>query len=128
MKRTALFAIGVVVLLTSVGLELEGQTDGPCKVLQTAKVGGEGGTDYIYVDPAGRRLYITRFASQAQPATATSPEVLAVEKRLTIFDLDKLAPVGTISGIGGNGTAVCPKTGHGFRATIHSHRCSMSRR
>jgi outer membrane protein assembly factor BamB len=40
--------------------------------------------------------------------------VPAFEKRLTIFDLDTLAPVGTIPGVGGNGTAVCPKTGHGF--------------
>jgi DNA-binding beta-propeller fold protein YncE len=90
------------------------QTEGPYKVLKTAKVGGEGGTDYIYAEPAGRRLYITRGATQAQPATPTTPEVPASEKRLTIFDLDTLAPVGTILGVGGNGAAVCPNTGHGF--------------
>ena len=38
----------------------------------------------------------------------------AFEKRLTIFDLDTLESVGVIPGVGGNGTAVCPKTGHGF--------------
>ncbi len=114
MKRTALFVTGVFVLLTSVGLSLQAQTDGPYKVLKTAKVGGEGGTDYIFADPAGRRIYITRGATQAQPATATSPEVSAFEKRTTIFDLDTLAPVGTITGVGGNGATVCSKTGHGF--------------
>ncbi len=114
MKRTALFVIGVVVLLTSMGLVLRAQTDGPYKVLKTAKVGGEGGTDYIFADTAGRRIYITRGATQAQTATATSAEVPAFEKRTTIFDLDTLAPVGTITGVGGNGATVCSKTGHGF--------------
>jgi hypothetical protein len=89
-------------------------TDGPYKVLKTAKVGGEGGTDYIFADPVGRRLYITRGATQERPATGTTPAVPAFEKRLTIFDLDTLAPVGTITGIGGNGATVCPTTGHGF--------------
>src|SRR5436305_14053715 len=114
MKRTALFVTGVAVLLMSVGLELRAQTDGRYKVLKTAKVGGEGGTDYIFADPVSRRLYITRGATQAQPATDTRPEVPAFEKRLTIFDLDTLAPVGTIPGVGGNGATVCPNTGHGF--------------
>src|SRR5437868_4178371 len=114
MKRTTLFAAGVVALLTSLGLAFQAQSDGPYKVLKTAKVGGEGGTDYIFADPVGRRLYITRGATQAQPATDTRPAAPAFEKRLTIFDLDTLAPVGTIPGVGGNGATVCPKTGHGF--------------
>ena len=42
------------------------QSTGPYKVIKTARVGGEGGTDYIYADTAGRRLYITRGATQAR--------------------------------------------------------------
>src|SRR6476659_6759357 len=114
MKRTALLVAGVLLLLTSVGLAFQAQPDGPYKVLKTARVGGEGGTDYIFADPVGRRLYITRGATQAQPATDTRPEVAAFEKRLTIFDLDTLESVGTIPGVGGNGATVCPNTGHGF--------------
>lgn len=114
MKRTAFFSIGLVAVLVSAIPVLRAQTDGPYKVLKTSKVGGEGGTDYIFADTAGRRLYITRGATQAQAATATSPEVPAFEKRVTIFDLDTLAPVGTIAGVGGNGATVCSKTGHGF--------------
>src|SRR5947207_1436142 len=113
MKRTALL-VAALLLLTSVGLAFQAQSDGPYKVLKMAKVGGEGGTDYIFADSAGRRLYITRGATQAQPATETRPEVPAFEKRLTIFDLDTLAPVGTIPGVGGNGATVCSRTGHGF--------------
>jgi hypothetical protein len=40
--------------------------------------------------------------------------VPAFEKRLTIFNLDTLEPVGTIPDVGGNGATVCPNTGHGF--------------
>src|SRR6476659_911294 len=114
MKRTALLVAGVLLLLTSVGLAFQAQSDGPYKVLKTVRVGGEGGTDYIYADPVGRRLYITRGATQAREATATTPAVPAFEKRLTIFDLDTLEPAGVIPGVGGNGATVCPNTGHGF--------------
>ena len=113
MKRNASLFV-VIVLLTSVGLASQAGTDGPYKVLKTAKVGGEGGTDYIFADVEGRRLYITRGATQAQPATDTRPEVPAFEKRTTIFNLDTLEPAGVITGVGGNGATVCPKTGHGF--------------
>jgi DNA-binding beta-propeller fold protein YncE len=71
---------------------------GPYRVLKTARVGGEGGWDYLYADTAGRRLYIPR----------GDPD------RLTIFDLDTLAPVGEIAGVSGQGAAVDPKSGHGF--------------
>lgn len=90
------------------------QTDGPYKVLETARVGGEGGWDYIYADTDGRRLYIPRGATHAVPATDSAAEVAAVPGRLTIFDLDTLKPIGEISGVSGNGTAVDPKMGHGF--------------
>src|SRR2546428_6367977 len=114
MRRNALLGIVMIALFASAGLAFQAGTDGPYKVLKTAKVGGEGGTDYIFADTAGRRLYITRGATQPQAATDTRPAVPAFEKRLTIFDLDTLAPVGTIPGVGGNGATVCPKTGHGF--------------
>ncbi len=90
------------------------QQDGAYRVLKTAKVGGEGGWDYIYADAAGRRLYIPRGASRGMPAADATPEIPAVEARLTIFDLDTLMPIGEIAGVGGQGAAVDPKSGHGF--------------
>src|SRR5579862_9840 len=86
----------------------------PYKVLKTARVGGEGGWDYIYADSAARRLYIPRGATREIAATDATPAVPAVPARLTIFNLDTLDPVGEITGVGGNGTAVDPKSGHGF--------------
>ena len=81
------------------------QQAGAYKVLKSARVGGEGGWDYIYADAAGRRLYIPRGATRDVPP---------VQARLTIFNLDTLEPAGTIEGVGGNGTAVDAKSGHGF--------------
>jgi len=111
MQRLTLVLTAALAALTPIVLA---QSTGPYKVLKTAKVGGEGGTDYIYADTVGRRLYITRGATPAREATDTTPAVPAFEKRLTIFDLDTLEPAGVIPGVGGNGATVCPKTGHGF--------------
>ncbi len=78
---------------------------GPYKVLKTVRAGGEGNWDYIYADVAARRLYIPRRGGAG------------VTTRLTIFNLDTLGPAGEIEGIGGNGTAVDPKSGHGFTSS-----------
>src|SRR5580692_5163068 len=104
-------AIATFAMFSSLG---SAQQTGPYKVLKTAKAGGEGGWDYIYADAAGRRLYIPRGATRDVAATDTTPAVRAVPARLTIFNLDTLDPVGEITGVGGNGTAVDPKSGHGF--------------
>ena len=104
-------ACAMVAILAAPGLA---QQSGPYKVLKSAKVGGEGGWDYIYADAAGRRLYIPRGATRAAAATDTNPAVEAIPTRLTIFNLDTLEPAGVITGVGGNGTAVDPKSGHGF--------------
>ena len=50
-KLTLLLLVSAVV--GSIGIA---QESGPYKVLKRARVGGEGGWDYIYADSAGRRL------------------------------------------------------------------------
>ena len=111
MRLALLSAIAACLIFVGIGSAWQA---GPYKVLKTARVGGEGGWDYIYADAAGRRLYIPRGATRPIPATDTTPEVPAVQARLTVFNLDKLEPAGEIPGVGGNGTAVDPKSGHGF--------------
>lgn len=91
--------------------------DGPYKIIRSAKVGGEGGTDYIYADVAGRRLYIPRGAIRGMPATDSTPERVAVPGRITVFNLETLEPLGEIPATGGNGVAVDPKSGHGFSSS-----------
>src|SRR4249919_2242752 len=111
MRHFSLVLIVAIVSLAPIGLARQ---TGPYKVLKTARVGGEGGWDYIYADTAGRSLYIPRGATRAIAATDTTPALPAVPARLTIFDLDTLERVGEIVGVGGNGTAVDSKSGHGF--------------
>ena len=99
------FALAIA---TSVPIGLA-QQSGPYKVLKSARVGGEGGWDYIYADAAGRRLYIPRRGVQGAAAGA--------QTRLSIYSLDTLQLVGEIDGVGGQGTAVDPKSGHGFTSS-----------
>src|SRR5215472_55623 len=111
MRQFCVILAVAIATFTFIGLA---QPAGPYKVLKAARVGGEGGWDYIYADTAGRRLYIPRGAMRAVEATGTTPALPAVPARLTIFDLDTLERVGEIVGVGGNGTAVDAKSGHGF--------------
>ena len=53
----------------------------------------------------------------ALPATDTRPASSAVPTRLAIYNLDTLEPAGEIEGIGGQGAAVDPKSGHGFTSS-----------
>src|SRR5438876_2672065 len=107
MRRFYLLVAVAIAMFAPIGLA---QHAGPYKVLKTARVGGEGGWDYIYADVAGRRLYI--------PRRGTPPNAVpAVQTRLTIFNLDTLEPIGEIAGVGGNGAAVDPKSGHGFTSS-----------
>src|SRR5580692_2948810 len=100
------YFLGVVALAialsASAGLAQHDAADGPYKILKTAKVGGEGGFDYIFADVAGRRLYIPRNGAMGQ---------------LYAFNLDTLEPVGTIADIKSGGAAVDPKAHHGFSTT-----------
>jgi hypothetical protein len=118
MTRIALAsALSLVSLAALLGAQ-QPSTDGPYKVLKRARVGGEGGSDYIYADVAGRRLYIPRNGSRAVAATDSTPAKPAVPGRMTVFDLETLAPVGEIPNTGGGqGAAVDPKSGHGFSSS-----------
>jgi DNA-binding beta-propeller fold protein YncE len=111
---TAAFAYGTS---PSAGVAQQPASDGPYKVLMRARVGGEGGTDYIYANAVDRRLYITRNAVRALPATDSTPAREAVAGRVTVFDLETLKPLGEIPNGGGNGAVVDAKTGHGFASS-----------
>ncbi len=73
---------------------------GPYKILADKKVAGAGSYDYVYADEVNRRLYIPRLGG--------------ADSRLTVFDLDTLAPVKEIAETGGHGVAVDHASNHGF--------------
>ena len=118
MSRTAcVVSILLVATLASAADAQQPSTDGPYTVLMRAKVGGEGGTDYIHASVVDRRLYITRNAVRAAAATESAPAREAVPGRVTVFDLETLKPLGEILNGGGNGAVVDAKTGHGFASS-----------
>lgn len=120
MRRFALVSAFALAPFTPVLSAQQPSTDGPYKVLNRARVGGEGGWDYIYADVGARRLYIPRGAVRAVPATDTTPERSAVPARIAVFNLDNLAPVGeilTAPNSNGNGVTVDPRSGHGFSSS-----------
>ncbi len=98
----AVVPAAAIMILASLGLSQQATTAGPYKVLKTAKVGGEGGYDYIFADVEGRRLYIPRGGATGQ---------------LTVFNLDTLEPVGAIPNVSAGGATVDPKSHHGFSTT-----------
>jgi DNA-binding beta-propeller fold protein YncE len=87
------------VLLSGFGQAQRASPTGPYKVLRTVRVGGDGGFDYVYADPAARRLYVPRSGPSG---------------RIAVFDLDTLRPAGEIAGINAHGVAVDLKSHHGF--------------
>ena len=96
------FCFGLAIatgLLVGVSLAQLAPTAGPYKATKT-KVGGEGGTDYIYADADARRLYIARTGKDTA--------------RVTVFNLDTLAPQPDIPGTNAHGVVVSTKSGHGF--------------
>jgi DNA-binding beta-propeller fold protein YncE len=101
MRRVCL-GIAVTIASFAIFTSIGSAQDGPYKVLKAAKVGGEGGFDYVYADADGRRLYIPRTGNPA---------------RVTVYNLDTQESVGEIANTNARGAAVDPKSGHGFASS-----------
>ena len=99
MRRFCFVLAMATAVLAGVCLAQLAPTAGPYKATKT-KVGGEGGTDYIYADADARRLYIARTGKDAP--------------RVTVFNLDTLAPEPDIPGTNAHGVVVSTKSSHGF--------------
>ena len=80
-------------------MNLSAQTDTPYKVLDTQQVMGSGGTDYVYADNDGRRVYVPR------------------GNNTFVFDLDTHKYIGTITNIGGHGVAIDTASHHGISSS-----------
>jgi DNA-binding beta-propeller fold protein YncE len=90
----------VLALAPTLAAAQPAQGTGPYRVIRTAKVGGVGGFDYVSADAVRRHLYVARLGTD-------SP-------RLTVFNLDTLAPAGEIAGYSAHGAAVDQLSHHGF--------------
>jgi hypothetical protein len=90
------------VIMSAVVFAAPASESGPYKLINTLKVGGAGGWDYVYADANARRLYIPR-GGRGAPG------------RISVYDLDTLKPVGEIPDANSvHGVAIDPKSNHGF--------------
>src|SRR6266481_8717081 len=114
-KRFALFSIlgslAVAVVFSAVAFS---RTAAPAPaasgyhVIKTVPVGGEGGWDYVYVDSAARRVYVSRGT------------------HVVVLDADSYAVVGDIPDTPGvHGIAVASDLGRGFTSNGRSNDVTM---
>jgi len=87
--------------LAGIGLlaTVSAQAQIPYKVLDTVKLYGTGGIDYVCVDNDERRIYVPRGANTY------------------VFGLDDHKYIGCITNVSGHGIAIDPKTHHGISSS-----------
>jgi DNA-binding beta-propeller fold protein YncE len=84
-----------ILILTVVAASV--QSSAPYRIARTFSLGGEGGWDYIVLDPPSHRIFIAR------------------TNRVMVVDEQTGTLVGTVPDINGaHGTAIAASTGHGF--------------
>ena len=82
--------------------------EGPYRLLKEIPIGGQGGWDYLSVDAAGRRLYVSH---------AT---------KVVVIDLDKEVVIGEIAPTPGvHGFAVAPGLGRGFSSNGQESKAAV---
>jgi len=98
MIRRGLFAVTVLLALMPGVTRAKSPTSGPgYHLVKKLAIGGEGGWDYLTVDGAARRLYVSR------------------STRVQVFDADSGAPVGEIPHTAGvHGVAIVRELDRGF--------------
>jgi DNA-binding beta-propeller fold protein YncE len=102
MPRFCLALAAGIAMVSLIGFA-QAPGDGPYKVLKTAKVGGDGGFDYVTADSDGRRLYVGRSGNPG---------------RVTVFNLDTMEKVGEVANtMRVHGATVSPKSHHGFASS-----------
>ena len=135
-----------VPLITLVLLSAAARAEGPYKVLDTWKIGGDGGWDYLTADGAAHRLYITRGQQVDVLDTTTGKSVGSITglkgihgvalddagkygyisdggaNQVVVFDRATLATVTTIpAGTGPDGILFEPATKTVWAFNGHSH-------
>jgi YVTN family beta-propeller protein len=105
-KGNSIFVAALICLLTSLAPDV-GKAE-QYRFLKEIPVGGEGGWDYLTVDAAGRRLYVSHGA------------------KVVVIDIDKDAIVGEIADTPGvHGVAVAADLGRGFSSNGQENKASV---
>jgi DNA-binding beta-propeller fold protein YncE len=109
MKAMNRWFLGALALaLPCFGLVTMVRADGPYHLLREIPVGGEGGWDYLSVDAAGRRLYVSHGT------------------KVVVIDIDKDAVVGEIADTPGvHGLAVASELKRGFTSNGRENKAGI---
>jgi DNA-binding beta-propeller fold protein YncE len=101
LPAVALFFLGA----SAVGA---GQTGNPYHFIREIPIGGDGGWDYLSVDPGARRLYVSHGT------------------KVVVIDIDKNQIVGEIAGTPGvHGFALAPLLGRGFSSNGRENKAGI---
>ena len=101
-----ILSLAAALMLTSAALAQTAPAPAPYHLLHTITIGGEGGWDYLSVDPAGERLYLSH-GTQVEVVELASQQV-----------------VGTIPNTPGvHGIEVVPGTGRGYITCGRNNTC-----
>ena len=107
MNKFCLLPLAALALTASSALAAPAPTPN-YHLLQKVTLGGEGGWDYLAVDPDARRLYISRGT------------------HMMVVDADTYKIVGDIPNLGGvHGIALAPKLGRGFTSNGRSNSVTI---
>src|SRR5579871_128584 len=102
--RVCLAVAGGVAMIALMAFAQDVPTNAPYKVLKTAKVGGDGGFDYVTANSTDRQLYVGR---SAQP-----------HGRVMVYNLDSLEKIGEVDNADRvHGATASPKSHHGFTSS-----------
>ncbi len=99
-RSLAIAVLGLAVC--AAGASAQQGAAGPYNVLRMDKVGAEGGFEYVYADPAGQQLYMSRSGTDGH---------------ITVFELPSLGPAGEIAGVIAHGVAVDLASHHAFASS-----------
>jgi DNA-binding beta-propeller fold protein YncE len=106
--RNRWFFGALALALPGLGLVTTVRADGTYHLLREIPVGGDGGWDYLSVDPAGRRLYVSHGT------------------KVVVIDTDKDAVVGEIADTPGvHGLAVASELKRGFTSNGRENKASI---
>jgi DNA-binding beta-propeller fold protein YncE len=97
-RRVSLL-LSAAALAATLTAALSAQATGPYKILNIAKIGGDGGWDYLTADASTRQLYFARSGPTGN---------------LQVYNLDTLAPIGEVATGNAHGAAIDDATHHGF--------------
>ena len=106
--KQSLFTTALAITLAGIAAAPVCRADGPYHYIKEIAIGGDGGWDYLSIDEAGRRLYVSHGT------------------KVVVVDIDKGEVAGEIADTPGvHGFAIAPELGLGFSSNGKENKSSI---